>query len=342
MAAQDFMPRDDVIAGIRRDIEQYEIERARTWRQVLWRVPVFLGAVLAVALLLAIAFNSFASPYEQWLSPPHVFLYIGTVVVAFWLYRAVMRPARLLRQSFHNRVLPIIFAFVQDLRCRTGVTPNSIGRLPKAAIGNYNRRTYDDVISGKYEGFPFELFEARYSNKTRKSDATVFSSRSETTVFKGVVLAFESVAPFPGLLVAIKRAGAVTRFFRDTFGADGLEEVTSGQADLDGTYEFRTDNPAAAQPLVSGRLAKLLRWLNETWPQQPPRVALQGGDGFLLLPVAKNFFELPGISQPIDYHAHVEPLVAELVSLLATAALVRQVGAPDEEPAQSAKPDDPA
>src|SRR4051794_10618413 len=70
MAPQDFMPREDVVSGIRRDIEQYELERAKAYRQVQWRVPVFLGAVIVVALLLAIAFNSFASPYEQWVSAP--------------------------------------------------------------------------------------------------------------------------------------------------------------------------------------------------------------------------------------------------------------------------------
>ena len=57
-----------------------------------------------------------------------------------------------------------------------------------------------------------------------------------------------------------------------------------------------------------------------------------------LLPVTKNFFELPGISTPLDYKAHIEPIVADMVALLATASLVRKVGAPDEEPAESAGP----
>jgi hypothetical protein len=329
VAAQDFMPRDDVVAGIRKDIEQYEVERAKAYRQVQWRVPVFLGAPVVIGLLLAIAFNSFASPYEQWLSPPHIFLYVGVFFAVFWLYRVAMRPARGLQQTFRDRLLPIIFAFIQDLRYRNEVTPDSINRLPKAATGTFNRRTFDDVISGKYEGFPFELYETTLSQK---------SGKSETTVFKGVVMAFENVEPFPGLLVAVKRAGTVTKFFRDMFGDGGLEEVTSGLADLDEAYEFRTDNAAAAQPLVSGKLAKVLHWLNETWPGQPPRVALQGSDGFLLLPLTKNFFELPGIWQRLDYSADVEPLVADMVSLLATASLVRQVGVPDEQPAESAEP----
>ena len=99
---------------------------------------------------------------------------------------------------------------------------------------------------------------------------------------------------------------------------------------IDETYEFRTDNAGAARPLVSGRLAKALQWLGETWPGEPARVALEGRDGFLLLPVTKNFFELPGISTPLDYKAHIEPMVADMVALLATASLVRKVGQPDD------------
>ena len=128
MAARDFMPGEDVVSGIRKDIADYELERARAYRQVQWRVPVFLGALLAVAILLALAFNAFASQYEQWLSAPHIFLYAVTAVAAFWIYRVAMRPARLLRQSFRDRLLPIIFAFVQDLRYRNEVTPDSIDR----------------------------------------------------------------------------------------------------------------------------------------------------------------------------------------------------------------------
>ena len=97
-------------------------------------------------------------------------------------------------------------------------------------------------------------------------------------------------------------------------------------SELDEIYEFRTDNVEAAQPLVTGRLAQALKWLGETWPENPSRVALKDRDGFLLIPLSKNFFELPGISQPLDYKGHVEPMVADMAALLATAALVRKVG----------------
>jgi hypothetical protein len=324
MNAKDFMPGDEVIAGIRKDIEAYEAERQKAHRQALWRVPVFVAAVLIVGAVLAYAFNSFASPYEQWLSTPHVFLYFATIVGAGFAYSSAMGPATRLKQSFRDRLLPIIFSFVKDMRYSNNRTPDSFDRLPKQAVGSFGRQKFDDIVSGKYDGFPFELYETRLST----------GGKSDQTIFKGVVTAFETVAPFPGMVVAAKRTGAVSNFFRNMFGSSGLETVESGIAELDQTYEFHTDNIDAARPLVAGRLAKALQWLAETWPGEPPRVALNGSDGFLLLPLAKNFFELPSISEPIDYKAHIEPIVIDMVSLLATASLVRKVGASDDQTAE--------
>jgi hypothetical protein len=329
MDVKDFMPDEAVIAGIRKDIETYEELRAAAHRQVLWRVPVFVGLVLIVAAFIAYAFNDFANPYEQWLSTPHVFLYLGTVVAASVAGIAAMRPATKLRQSFRDRLLPIIFGFIKEMHYANGVTPASFDRLPRQAAGGFDRQHFDDSVSGKYEDFWFELYEAKLLRGAGKS---------AQTMFRGVITAFPTETSFPGLLVATKRVGTVSKFFRDMFGDGGLEPVESGIAMLDEAYEFRTDNAGAARPLVAGNLAKVLQWLGETWPGEPPRVALSARDGFLLLPQAKDFFELPGISTPIDYRMHIEPIVADMVALLATASLVRKVGAPDDQPAEGGQP----
>ena len=316
MDTNDFMPGDDTIAAIRQDIERYEQERASAHRQIMWRVPVFLLSTLAVVALLAIWFNRLADPNEQWASTPHVFLYVVGAGFLFFIYSVAMRPATRLQRSFRDHLLPIVFGFIKDVRYVNGQQPGSFDRLPAEAVGSFNRQRFDDVVSGSYAGFSFELYEANLRQKAGKT---------ESTVFKGIIVAFEAAAPFPGLLIATRRSNMVASFFRGIFGGKALEEVTSGSADLDETYDFRTDNPTAALPLVRGRLAQALEWLGEAWPDEPARVALRGADGFLLLPVSRDFFELPGVSVPLDYKAHIEPIIADMASLLATAALVRKV-----------------
>jgi len=317
MKADDFLPGEAVIAGIKADLATYEAERRKVHRAVMWRVPVFDGLMLALILGIAIFFNRFADPNEQWVSTPHLIVYFFGLGGMFFVHSQAVQPARHLQQSLRERIMPIIFGFIQDVAYSHEKKPVSFDRLPRETLGSFNRDTFDDTISGRYEDFPFELFEARLSRK---------SGKSRTTVFSGVIVAFESIAPFPGLLIATHRTGKVTGFLRGLFG-ESLQELQSGNAALDELYEFRTDNVEAARPLVTGRLAQALQWMHETWPDQLSRVALKGSDGFLLIPQSKNFFELPGISEPLDYKAHVEPMVADLAALLATAALVRKAGA---------------
>ncbi|MCX7303669.1 MAG: DUF3137 domain-containing protein [Hyphomicrobiales bacterium] len=318
MEARDFLPGDGVIAGIRADIDRYEAERSRVHRAVMWRVPVLDGLWIAAILGVAHLFNRFANANEQWLSTPHVFLYIIGFFTLFFIHGQAVKPARTLQQSLRERIMPLVFGFIEEMAYRHEATPESFARMPQEASGAFNRQNFDDVISGRYEGFPFELYEATLSQK---------SGKSRTSVFKGVIVAFETITPFPGLLVATRKSGRVVGFLEGLFGGS-LEELKSGVAALDENYEFRTDHVEAARPLVTGRLAQALQWLNETWPEQPARVALKGSDGFLLIPLSKNFFELPGISQPLDYKADVEPMIADMGALLATAALVRKIGAP--------------
>jgi len=320
MEAADFMPSEAVIAGIRRDIEDYEAKRASAQRQVRWRVPVFVGLVVVFVALIAWLFNAVADPHEQWFSTPHVFLYLGGLGVAVLVYFRALRPATRLQQSFRDTLLPMIFGFVRDVRYQHGARPNSFDRMPRETVGAFSRQSFDDVISGRYEDFPFELYEAKLWEG---------SGKTETIAFKGVIVAFETIEPFPGMLVAARKAGKVAHFFRGMF-ASKMQELSSGVEDLDAAYEFRTDNVEAARPLVTGRMAQALTWLRETWPYDQARVALSGSDGFLLMPRSKNFFELPDISQPIDYKIHVAPMITDLGAMLATAALVRKVGARDE------------
>lgn len=323
MDTKQFMPDAGTVARIVADLERYEQDRAAAHKQVQWRVPVFVIVFLAIVVALAIAFNSFADAQEQWFSTPHVFLYFGALVAAFFVYSTAMSPATKLQQSFRDHLMPIALGFIENIRYQKGRTPDSIDRLPEPTVGSFNRRAFDDVFAGKYDGFPFELYETTLSHKAGKS---------ETTRFRGVIVAFETIAPFPGLLVATRKSGQVTKFFQNMFGGSGMHEMQSGDAVIDEAYDFQTDHPEAARPLVTGRLAQALRWLAETWPNEPARIALRGRDGFLLLPLTKNFFELPGISTPLDYKAHIEPIIADMVSLLATAALVRKVGAADDKP----------
>ncbi|KQU76587.1 hypothetical protein ASC75_02965 [Aminobacter sp. DSM 101952] len=315
MSAAGFMPDEAVIAGIRRDIDAYEARRKAAKRSVLWRVPLFLGLLVLAIAVLAVVFNLAADPAEVWVSTPHLYLYAAAFLVSFFVYFRAAKPAGDLQASLREKLLPIAFGFVGDMRLAKGETPRSFGRLPRETIGDYDDSHFDDIVSGTYEGFSFELYETALSRRVEKSDVHLFD---------GIIVAFDMAKPFPGTLVATLKTNTVMGFFREMFGG-GLQEIASG-GELDKAYDFRTDNVEAAQPLVSGQMAQALDWLKEAWPGEPARIALVEGDGFLLLPHKKEFFELPASTVALDYKAHVEPMITDIATILATAALVRKIG----------------
>jgi hypothetical protein len=316
MAASDFALDGERVAGVRAQVEAYERERAAVLARRRWQVPLYVLIVVALVIVLAVSFNTFADPREQWLSSPHVFLYLAGIIAACLAYVAATRPAWQLGREHRQRLMSIVFGFIENLRYRYDETPESFERLPRGLVGEISRQSFDDVFAGRYEGFPFELYESELGNRGDK----------EATAFKGVVIAFENLAPFPGVLLAVHRTDP------DAVPSGGLfrrslEEIESGVATVDEAYDFRTDNPKAARPLVEGNLARALEWLDETWPEDRARIALSHHDGFLLLPLGKNYFELPPVSEPVDYGRHIEPILRDMATLLATASLVRKAAA---------------
>ena len=100
MAVREFMPPPAAVAAIRADLERYEGERVRAWAAAKWRVPLFLGGLVAAMVLVAILLNGMAEPQQRWLTTAHIVLYVAAFYAARRLYKLAMAPARALRQSF--------------------------------------------------------------------------------------------------------------------------------------------------------------------------------------------------------------------------------------------------
>jgi hypothetical protein len=51
-----------------------------------------------------------------------------------------------------------------------------------------------------------------------------------------------------------------------------------------------------------------------------------------MLPADRDYFALPGIASDVDYKTDIEPMIREMVTLLAVAHLIRKVGMPERTP----------
>lgn len=305
------------MATLRTDLEEYNRQRVGAAQQTRTRIWLFLAGytVIYVAALYLIGSMSGGGIFSGF----GLFALIGGAMLYLVVYGFAMSPANKLQQSFRDYLIPRIFSFIEDISYGRGKTPALHAYVPKQAIGTFNRQSFDDCISGKHEGMGFEAFEATYSYKAGKNTSTVF---------RGVVLAFQLEQQFPGVVVATKQVGSVTRFMRDLFGRGGLDPVTTGDPMIDETYEFRSDNASAARQLINPRFIEALDDLRELWPEAPSRVAIFEASGFVLMPTTKNFFELPSIWNACDYRSHIEPMVHDIAGMLKIATLVRDATSP--------------
>src|SRR5690606_4911644 len=118
MRAEDFLPGEAIVAGIKEEIERYEAERRRVNRSVGWRLAVFYGLTLVAVFAIAYLLNGVAHAQEQWISLPHIILYVLGTLTLIYLHWSAVSPARTLRKSLRQRIMPVVFGFIENISYR--------------------------------------------------------------------------------------------------------------------------------------------------------------------------------------------------------------------------------
>lgn len=326
MDAQPYLPNAETLAAIEKDIANYNERRRHARDEVGRRIPALLGAYAAgCAFVLYLIVSNYGAFPERIAHLVVAVPAIGAVFGAIWVYNFAKRPGVDTQQGFRDHMLPVLFGFVEGLRYSRGHEPASFGRMPAPMKGSFNTKRFDDIVSGRLNGRRFEIYETFLSVKNKSS---------ETVVFKGLVLNCPAAETFPGTLVAVRRPepgliDAIFRPLRDLFQRERLVGVVSRSV-LDRSYEFSTDDTEAARPLLAGRFAEVLNWVDKTWGRGSPRLAIRRGELFVMLPSDKDFFELPPLERDVSYRAHLEPMVREFASLLAIVEEIQRAPQPAE------------
>ena len=305
------MPKDAALEAVRAAVAEYNAARPKVARDMYLNVTLVLGVYLLFsALLLYLVATQIE---KDW-----TLVTLGVLVFGATLaWKFAVGPAKRFQQGLRDRMLPLVFGFIGEVQYVHGATPRFLSGMPGKEFVPRDRSEHGDMIAGVHEGLAFTLSETEMSTG---------SGKSRQTTFKGVIFHFEREEAFPGLLVAVRKPNAMHRFMRDLFGGGALALVTSGNPEVDAFHEFRTDRAEAATPIVQGALAKALDYLSSVWRDDVVRLALRGRDCYLLVPAKKDFFELPPVDTPIDFERYIRPMIRDLVTLLATAQLVRRIG----------------
>ncbi len=305
------MPKEGSLDALHGAVAEYNAARPKVARDMYVTVTLLLGVYLLFSVL--VLYLVATQIEEDW-----TFVTLAALIVGgTFVWKFAVAPAKRFQQTLRDRMLPLVFGFVDEVQYVHGATPRFIAGMPGKEFVQRDRAVHGDMIAGVHEGLAFTLSETELSTG---------SGKSRQTTFKGVIFHFLREEEFPGLLIAARKPNAVHRFMRDLFGGSRLALVTSGNVEVDVSHEFRTDRAEAATPIVQGALAKALDYLASVWRDDVVRLALTGRECYLLVPTRKDFFELPPVDTPIDFDRYIRPMIRDLVTLLATAQLVRKIG----------------
>jgi hypothetical protein len=305
------MPKEAALEELRTAVAAYNAERGRVTNAMYMRVAFIFGGYLLFAAVVV---------YGTWteIDTDIVGILLGLLFVGgTFVWRFALSPAKRFQQNLRDRMLPLVFGFIDEVQYGHGAEPRFMSRMPGKELVQRDRHEHGDMIAGRHDGLAFTLSE---------TELITGSGKNRSTTFKGVIFHFIRDEEFPGLLLAARKPNAVQLFIRDLFGGSSMPLVTSGNPEIDASHEFRTDRPDAASPIVQGTLAKALDYLATEWRDDVVRLALKGRECYLLVPAKKDFFELPPVDTPIDFDRHIRPMIRDIVTLLATAQLVNKIG----------------
>ncbi|WEZ83247.1 hypothetical protein P6U16_20770 [Rhizobium sp. 32-5/1] len=198
------MPDAAALETVHRAIEAYNGERPARERAMQNRVTIVMGGfVLITGCILLLLFNSGLKDGFG--------IACGVAFFAGWqLYEHCLKPAREFQQNLRDRMLPVIFGFVERVQYSKGTTPRFMERFPKEALLKYANAIHDDAVSGVYDNVRFMLSETELTT----------GGKNKTVLFKGVIFHFLRDDAFPGILAATKRPGGFQKFV-ENFSAPG-------------------------------------------------------------------------------------------------------------------------
>lgn len=307
-----YMPGEAEVAEIKQHVDEYNRDRPGVYQSCVNMAWLSMAGYAAFSVfVLYAAFHLDARG--------KVIGVVAAFVAAagFWLWGFVWKPLKDHQLSLRYRLFPKVFKFIDGVQYSAGVEPGFLDSLKRLKLVNFTSTENDDVISGKHEGMDFELVETKL---------VTGSGKSREVQFEGLIFHFRLEKEFPGMLVAAKRGGWWQRTMKEMWRTGPIDELTSGNRQLDETHDFRSDNHRAAREVIAGPLISVLTWLGNEWHGGDVSIALSYDDGYLMLPSKQDFFALPPMEDNVHYEGDVKPLVREMAMLLAVAHVVRRVG----------------
>lgn len=282
---------------IRQEVAAYNRQRQPAewlmYKGIARKFLPFVGIVLAIVVL------------AQFQGAPGITIITMAlaVLIGFGLRRLILKPVADLKERNRERLLPVIYGFIQDFAYTHDEVPDVMPWLQKIDLVPFDTSMHGGTITGRYGGAAFTLTE---------TEMLVEGERQERIVFGGTLFHFRREAFFPGTFVVQAKGRADDEPGEDLFPDGALHDIRSPAAEAGDRYRLRTTNSSAAEALPGGAFGDLAKRLEDAWGGAAWSLVLHDHDCYLLIPVRTGVFDLPAVGRDIDADRDLNPIVAEM------------------------------
>lgn len=244
-----------------------------------------------------------------------------------WGERRVSALAKELKSLL---VRPIAGEFGMTYEAAPAPPPRIADFRSLGLVGDWDRSSFEDRLTGERHGLPFEFFEAHLERKQTTTDSRGRTRTTWVTVFRGQCLIVDFPKPFEGVTKVFRDAGVFNALagLGQKWGAK-LDRVRLEDPEFERAFEVYGSDQIEARFLLTPDFMQRLVDLEAAFSGKRLRCALAGGE-MLTAVEGRNHFEPGSMRRPLDDADRVGAIVDDFVALfrLIDAMQARRLGDP--------------
>ncbi len=261
--------------AVEREIDALEQERQALHKKITRQVKISGGALVAVALLLAV----FTSADAQLMIP--LLMLGGTGILLYSCWQSARLRQRAKRQLMDKLCGDLGLAHALTVDKEKVKKFENLGLLP-----SYSRARPSDYIHGEtLAGHRFELIDVELIRSGGKDS-------SDTTVFSGLLIHVDSQSSIKDQILIKKRSGikALNPF-------ESRNKVTLESDEFSAIYDVYASDQVAARRLLTPRIMEECVALDRK-TGGTPQIAFTQGKLYLAIDRGQTSFDIPRLGEP--------------------------------------------
>ena len=177
-------------------------------------------------------------------------------------------------------------------------------------VPDWDRDSYEDLITGTRKGVEFELFEAHLEERRTSTDSKGRSQTRWVTVFKGQCLRFHFDKTFYGRTLITRDAGFFNRFG----GGKGMQRAMLEDPEFERIFEVYTTDQVESRYLLTPDLMQKLVDMEKAFHGGKLKCCFEGGELYITLQ-GSDLFEPGSMFKRLDDPNRVRELLSDFAAV---------------------------